>query len=788
MTGSLHEREFSRKSFLKGGGALIVAFSLAGRALAADGPFASDGPPDVNQVDSWLAIREDNTVFVKSGRVELGQGAATGLLMITAEELGTNLDQMVHVAPDTDLTPFTGETSASSSIQHAGPAVRAAAATAHQALLGMASVRLGVPVAALEVASGVVSGGGRKVSYGELVGGKLLKLTMPSSYRLDIEPNTFFSPPDLGLRAGEAPAKPVAAYTLVGTSPPRVEIPSIVSGTYTYVHNVRVPGMLHGRRVLPRGQGLFGFGAPVLLIDESSISHIPGARVVRSRDFVGVVAPLEYHAIQAAEQLKVVWADPPAALPGNGDLFQGMRAQDAAGQSEPSIQRLSGDVGKGLASAVHVNAQTYAFPFNSLQGLGPDCAVADVTANGAIIFTGSSSLYETRDRVSGAIGLPVDAIRLVYYPSASSFGGQQARNCDVPLAAAVMSQLAGAPVRVQHMRWDDIGWATFSPGLLVDIRGGIDSAGNIVGYDTTAYYPLYKDNTDLATSELLGKPLAPSTLTGWHYPATMYEIPNERYTLKSLDPIGHLLPVQWYRAGSSPLMAFASEQMIDELAYAAKMDPVAFRRQNVFKGRREQLPSEIAEISGTLLPLMDAVTKAAKWEPRVAASNLSDANVVNGRGFAWFYDDASASAGTQAAAVADIEVNKKTGKIKVKHVYGGASSGLIVSPGLIENQISGAIVYITSRLLVEELRFTKTHVTSLDWVTYPILRFKDAPEVTPVVVQRTHLQPLGAGEPVTMAATGAIANAFFDATGVRVRQAPLTPSRVKAALRAGGSA
>jgi nicotinate dehydrogenase subunit B len=183
---------------------------------------------------------------------------------------------------------------------------------------------------------------------------------------------------------------------------------------------------------------------------------------------------------------------------------------------------------------------------------------------------------------------------------------------------------------------------------------------------------------------------------------------------------------------------------------------------------------------------MDAVTDAAGWKPKVAASELSDTSVVTGRGFAWFYDDASASAGTQAAAVADVEVNKKTGKVRVSHVYGGVSSGLVISPGLVENQISGAIVYVTSRLLVEELRFSKTRVTSLDWITYPILRFKDAPKVTPVVVQRTDLPPLGVGEPVTMAATGAIANAVFDATGVRIRQAPLTPSRVRAALRAAG--
>jgi CO/xanthine dehydrogenase Mo-binding subunit len=221
-------------------------------------------------------------------------------------------------------------------------------------------------------------------------------------------------------------------------------------------------------------------------------------------------------------------------------------------------------------------------------------------------------------------------------------------------------------------------------------------------------------------------------------------------------------------------MAFASEQMIDELAHAAGMDPVAFRLQNMTQ----------TEIKDTLLPVIKAVTKAANWEPRVAASNLSSANVVTGRGFAAYYDNQWTN--SVAATVADVEVNKKTGKITAKHIYQGVSAGLIVSPGLVENQIVGAMVYIASRTLVEQIAFTKNHVTSLDWTTSPIMRFKDSPKVTPIVVQRTDLQPRGVGEPVSMAATAALANAFFDDTGARVRQAPLTPGRVREVLKAAG--
>ena len=786
MTGFMHENEFSRKTFLKGGGALIVGFSLAGSVFAGKGraagsPFASSGPFDNSRVDTWIAVHADNTASIKSGRIELGQGSSTGLLMIAGEELSMDLSQLMHVRHDTNVTPDTGETSASNSITLAGPAVRAAAASAHQALLGLAAAHLGVAATHLTVKSGVVSGGGKSVTYGHLVGGKLFNVSMPASYDLQ-NANQFGA--TVGLPAGVAPGKPVAGYRLVGTSPPRIEIPAIVTGLYTYVQNLRVPGMLHGRRVLPRGQRVYGSGAPVVSVDASSIAHLPEVRILRKGDFIGVVAAKEYDVIQAAAQLKVIWADPPAALPSSGDTFKAMRAQDSAGKSNQSIKLNTGNVDAGFASAAHVISQTYQFPFNSLQALGPDCAVADVTSNGAVVFCDTSSAYESRGELSRILGLPESAVRVIYYPNSSSFGGGQPANLDIPQAAAVMSQLAGAPVRLQHMRWDETGWGTYSPGLMADIRAAIDSRGNIVAYDTAAFYPQYVSFDFINTTEqLVGIPLSPSYPDGWYYPATMYNIANQRYILKSLPLENHWLKVQWNRSGSSPHMAFASEQMIDELAHAAKMDPVAFRLQNLTHDTNSNLPAEDAQIRSTLLPLLKAVTKAANWQPKVAASNLSHANTVTGRGFAWFYDN-SEGTNSQAATVVDLEVNKKTGKVVVKHVFQGVSAGLIISPGLVENQIVGAMNYIASRTLVEEVRFSKTNVTSLDWVSYPILRFKDAPKVTPIVVQRIDLQPLGVGEPVSMAATAAIANAFFDATGVRMRQAPFTPPKVRAALHA----
>jgi hypothetical protein len=314
MTGLLPEKEFSRRLFIKGGGALVVSFSLAGvavagRARAADNPFASNGV-DQYSVDSWIAINADNTATIKTGGIRQGTGSDTGLLMIAGEELNMDMSQLEFVLADTSVTPDTGKHSASNTIKDAGPGVRAAAASAAQALLALASTRLGVPAANLSVSKGVVSGGGKSVSYGELLGGKLFNVQMPASYNMVGNPNgfPFFTG---GIPAGQAPSKPVSEYTLVGTSPPRIDIPGIVTGTSVYIQNVRVPGMLHGRIVRPRGQAVYGFGAPVVSVDQSSISHLPDVKVVRMGDFLGVVAPHEYDAIQAAAQLKVKWSRRP---------------------------------------------------------------------------------------------------------------------------------------------------------------------------------------------------------------------------------------------------------------------------------------------------------------------------------------------------------------------------------------------------------------------------------------------------------------------------------------------
>jgi CO/xanthine dehydrogenase Mo-binding subunit len=277
--------------------------------------------------------------------------------------------------------------------------------------------------------------------------------------------------------------------------------------------------------------------------------------------------------------------------------------------------------------------------------------------------------------------------------------------------------------------------------------------------------------------ELAGIAPLSSSVSGNWWPGSMYNAPNNRYTLKSIPLVGNWVKSSWMRAGASPHATFALEQVVDDLARTVQMDPVAFRLQNV-----TQRASDQPEV---LLAVMSAVTQAAGWQPKVSGSSLSDANIVTGRGVAWSNADGRRGAG---AAIADVTVNKKTGKITVNHVYQAYNAGLMIYPGDVANQQIGGITQVLSRLLVEQLRYTKTKVASLDWVSYPILRFKDAPKVTPIVVQLSNLPPSGVGEPVTAVAPAAVANAFFDATGVRIRQAPMTPASVRAALKAAGVA
>jgi CO/xanthine dehydrogenase Mo-binding subunit len=736
------DSSFSRRALLKSGGALIVNFSLAGVAPAAAAAARGDvaGPPDPRAVDSWIAIHADNTATIYFGKIEMGQGNTTGMLQIAGEELGLDISQMTPVRGDTNVTPDQGATSSSTSIEYGGPAVRAAAAAARHAMLLLAAKKLSCQVGSLIVSKGVVSidgEPGRSVSYGDLIGGKLLKAKV----------------------AGTAPLRPASEYTLVGTRVPRVDLPDKMAGKYVHMQHVRLPGMLHGRVVLPRGQRAYGAGAKPLAIDESSIKHIPTARVVRKGDFVGIVAEQEWDAVKAAAQLKVTWGPTPA-LPA-GDLYERMRAE----KTHDTVVASRGDVETGFPKAIHVAGATYRCPYQGHMPFAPNCAVADVKSDSALVMSSTQDVYSARRFLADVLGMKPEQVRVQYHEGSGTFG----RSCygDAEQTAAILSQSVGRPVRVQFMRWDEHGWDQYGPAHLADVRAGIDADGNLVAYEyhgwqhgwtvTSTVYDISLQKPGMERASGSASITVNPMSTG-----SMYTVPNRKV-------VSHAVPMAGYLRGAalrSPLdlsFSFASEQTIDELAYAIKMDPLEFRRKNIGDKRWRGV--------------LDAAAAAANWTLRLTAASPSDAEVVTGRGIGLGTHHVS-----YGAAVADIEVNRRTGNIVVKKIYAAMDVGLAVNPGLVENQIIGQAVQSVSRVLKEEVTFDKTGVTSLDWNSYPVLRFAEHPEVVPIVVQRMEEPSSGAGEEVMGATAAAVANAFFDATGSRLRQYPMTPERVRTAL------
>ena len=740
---------FPRRQFLKAGGALVIGFSLGGRAFSQERLEAvarAGGPdqPDPQKLDTWLAIHADNTATIYLAFVELGQGNSTALLQIAAEELDMEMDQVKTVQLDTKRTPNQGGTVASSSISRGGPRIRSAAAQARLYLLTAASQKLNVPIEKLTVAKGIISAGENSkltVGYGELLGDKPF--------------NVPFS--------GKAPVKAPKDYKIVGTRAQRNDMPDKVSGKFVYMQHVRVPGMLHGRVVRPRGQAAYGAAAKIISVDEASIKDLPGVRIIRKMNFLAVLSTNEWDAIRAADQLKVVWDSTPS-LTGNEELAAKMRAA----KTTDAVVLERGAVEPALAQAAQIVSRTCFGPYQSHAVMGPNCALADVKTGSALVMCSTQNIYQTRANISAVLNMPAEQVRVQYYEGAGTYG----HSCyeDVAHAAAIMSQLTGQPVRVQFMRWDEHGWDNYGPAHLADIRVGANSDGKIVAYEYSGTQHTWM-TTETSQQLALGTPAGESDgpvaqrLSPFNLGA-MYEIPNMRLLNRRMHGIEGYPKGSYLRSPLDISIAFTSEQAIDELAHKCGMDPYIFRKQNISDDR--------------WMGVLDAVANASHWEPRKAASSIGEGKVVKGRGIA-----VGTHLSSYAAAVAEIELNKETGNIVVKHIYGALDAGLAINPAFLENQIVGMATQATSRMLKEEITFSKTNITSLDWYSYPVLRMEEAPHVTPIVIQRLNEKSTGGGEEALCSAAAAIANALFDAAGIRLQEYPLTPKRVLAALAQG---
>ena len=726
--------KIDRREFLKGAGALIVSFSIPELGIA------QQPDPKLRQLDAWLAVGADGRVTVFCGKVELGTGVQTALAQIVAEELDVGFGRVLMLMGDTALCPNQGPTVGSQTLYRAGPQLRQAAAEARQTLVEMAAARLKADAAQLSVADGVVSSpDGQRVSYSELVGGKKISRTF----------------------SGTAKAKSPDRHSIVGKPIPRVDLPAKVFGTHEYVHNLRKPGMLHGRVVRPPMPE-----ARLERVDEASVRKLPGnVRVVAKGNFVGVVADREEDAIRAARALKVQWIQG-VELPKMGD----MPAFTRATPSRDRVLAASGSVDAALAAAPKTHAAQYYVPHQMHASIGPSCAIASVTEQGATLWSPTQSSFNLRDSVAVVLGLPRDKVRLIWVEGSGCYGHNGAD--DVTADAALLSQATGKPVRVQWMRHDEHGNEPKGAAMVMEVRGGLDAQGSVAAWDYQVWSPGHAGrpagdgpgNTLAGTQLGLPDKLAPTGADRNARPT--YVFPNSRVTLHLLQ--SSVLRVSSLRGLGSPQNTFANESFIDELAHAAGADPIEFRIRHLKDERA--------------IAVLEAVAKLAQWNPRPAPRGGGKAGLSSayGRGVAFVhYDNYSG----YAAIALQVHVDRASGKVSVERVAAAHDCGLIVNPDGLKNQIEGNIVQTLSRALLEDVKFDTAKVTSLDWARYPILRFSDVPdEIAITLINRPDKPSLGAGEPAAAPVMAAVANAIFDATGVRLRSVPFTPERVKAAL------
>lgn len=704
-------------------------------------------PPKEGALDLFLFVDDAGRVLAFNGHVDLGTGIRTALAQIAAEELDVPFAQVTMVLGHTGGTPNQGATIASDSIQVSAAPLRRAAAQARHHLVSLAAEALGVAVEDLTVTEGVVhpkAGGNAGLSYAALLAGRRERLMLADSVAL----------------------KPVAEHRIIGQRVPRVDIPAKATGQFVYVHDVRVPGMLHGRVVRPPYAGVDAgdvIGKSLIRVDEASIAHLPGVvAVVTMGDFVGVVAEREEQAAEAARRLVVEWREPPT-LPDLTDVANALRANP----SRPRLLAERGDVDAAHAGAAQVLDRTYVWPFQMHASIGPSCAVADVRADRAIIWSGTQNPYPLRADISLLLGLPEDEIEIIRHEAAGCYG----RNCadDVCADAALLSRAVGRPVRVQLTREQEHAWEPKGAAQLMEIRGGLNADGTPAAYDFSTRYP-----SNAATTLAL-------LLTG-RVPATnpVFEMGDRTavppYAYDNLRVVSHdmapIVRAAWLRGVSALPNSFAHESYVDELAVAAGVDPVEYRLRHLHDPRAVDLVKETAARAG--------------WAHRTGPRReVVEGDVVRGQGFAYALYVHSKFPGYGAAWsawVADVEVNTTTGDVAVKKVTVGQDSGLMINPAGIEHQIHGNVIQSTSRALKEEVSFSDIAVASREWGAYPILTFPEVPVINVVLMPRPDEPPLGSGESASVPSAAAIANAIFDATGVRLREPPFTPDKVRAAL------
>ena len=740
--------QISRRSFLTAGGVLIVGLGLdgPGRAQAqtvpnADRFLGKSLVPDV--VDSFLAVHADGSVTVFVGKVDIGTGGRIAMRQIVGEELDVPLERIAMIEGDTALTPNQGATAGSYGIARGGVQLRQAAATARQALLAQAAQRLNRPAGDLQIADGLVSAkdGGASVSYGDLLGDRAFNV------KIDIT----------------APLKSHERFRFIGKSLPRPDMPAKVTGHHRYLHDLTLPGMLHARVIRPGA-----LGATLVSVDESSIAGIGGARVVRIQSFLAVVAEREWDAVRAARALQTKWTAG-TGLPDHGKEFDSMRASRVVRDQEIAKR---GDLSALSAPPAGTRplAASYRWPIQTHGSIGPSCGVADVRVDRVTVWSSSQNTHGFQATCARVLGLERDRVRVIYMDGAGSYGPNGAD--DATIEAALLSRAVRRPVRVQWSRQEEHGLDPKGPAQLLELRAAVDPDGQVAAWETQAWLPLATanlPNIPLLSVDAAGIQQTPGRSTG-----LIYQNIDPPYTMPNVNAVVHWIPdaplrTSAIRAPGKIANTFAVESFVDEIAALARVDPVEFRLRRLTNPRGvEVLRRTAARMS---------------WQPRPSPRPVdARAAVLTGRGIAYVHYKHEE---TLVAMGMEVAVERATGRIRVTRVVCAQDCGLMINPACVQSQLEGNIIQTLSRTLHEEIVYNRDGVTTVDWGSYPILTFPEVPALEFELIQRLDQPPLGVGEAASTPVPAALANAVFDATGVRLRTVPFRAERVKAALTRG---
>ena len=748
--------DFSRRQLLQAGGALLVSFAAApllpARAAAAGRPALT---PD--QLDSFIALQADGTAIAFFGKMDPGQGVDVAIGQIVAEELDLPAGAVRVIQGDTAETVNQGGASGSTGIEKGGVTLRYAAAEARRILVERAAVRLGLPPKQLATGNGAVFAPGapdKRILYKDLLGDGYFETALQWNGQMGN---------DL-LARGRAQPKQPSDYKIVGQSVPRTDIRNNAFARQTYVTDIRLPGMLHARMIRPPV-----VGAEPQSIDEASVKDIPGVRIVHERGLLAVLAEKEWNAIRAAEALRVTWTQPVDPLPDQAQLYDYLRTAPALAHKDEFVK---GDVATGLSDAAKTVSATYEWPFQSHACMGGACSVADVRPDGVSFWTGTQKPHYAQQGVAKLLGLPVEKVRAIWTRGPGSYGRNDAG--DAAMDAAYLSHAVGRPVRVQYMRDQGTGWDPKGPPSVHLCSAAIDAQGQVVGFRFVSrgisridITPNESDPRDTLAGQLLGRGQNANQAFGAPTETYMFDHQQRRWeTVAPLVQNASPLRTSHLRDPVGPQINFASESFIDELAAAIGTDPVAFRLRYLTDARA--------------VAVIKAAAEKFDWQPRSEFPRrpTGPGEIVRGRGMAL-----AQRSDTLCAAMVEIEVNRTTGDVRPVRWAVAHDCGLIINPHNLMLTIEGNIIQGSSRALMEEVTYDRNMVTSLDWTSYPILDITQVPDrIDIVTINRPELPAAGAGEASTRPVAAAIGNAIFDATGIRLRRAPFTPERVKAAF------